>query len=197
MRQTVHLRERQRRYRACVTAPMPRRIAPADGFTLVELLIVVLLVGVLSAIASLSLMQARVSANESSAIAGLRSIVSAEIAYSAACASGAFATSLATLGVPPPAGTVAFLSPDLASAAVVQKSGYRFQLQPGLGSNAGNPDCNGTPTESRFYASGVPVSFGATGSRSFATATPPGTIWADNTVAAPPEPFGAPAAPIQ
>lgn len=51
------------------------------GFSLIELLIVVAIIIIISAIAVPSLLQARRSANESAAVANLRSIASAEFTY--------------------------------------------------------------------------------------------------------------------
>ncbi len=51
------------------------------GFSLIELLIVVAIIIIISAIAVPSLLQARKSANESAAVANLRSISSAEFTY--------------------------------------------------------------------------------------------------------------------
>jgi len=54
-----------------------------QGFSLVELLIVVAIIAIIAAIAVPSLMTARMATNEASAIQGCRTIGSAEIAYSA------------------------------------------------------------------------------------------------------------------
>jgi prepilin-type N-terminal cleavage/methylation domain-containing protein len=167
------------------------------GFTLVELLIVIAVIGIIAAIGLPGLMSARSAANESSAIASLRAISNAQILYSNACANGNFATDLTVLAVPPPASTLAFLPPDLTNAAVVTKSGYRFQLAPSAGAVAGPNDCNGSATRSGFYARAEPVTFGRSGQRSFATLSPLNTIWQVSAAVAPAEPFGAPAQPIQ
>jgi prepilin-type N-terminal cleavage/methylation domain-containing protein len=54
-----------------------------QGFSLIELLIVVAIIAVIAAIAVPSLLQARMAANESGAIQGCRTVGSAEVAFSA------------------------------------------------------------------------------------------------------------------
>jgi type IV pilus assembly protein PilA len=169
-----------------------------SGFTLIELLVVVMILGILAAMTIMSLIRSRASANEASAIGSIRTIGSGQLAYSASCGRGFFATSLVTLGVPPPGGVDGYVSPDLTGAAVVQKSGYSVQLSAGAGAQVGVTDCNGTATSSAFYARAEPMTFGMTGGRSFATTSSSNnTIWMSYLGTAPPEPFGAPSLPLQ
>jgi len=152
------------------------------GFTLIELLIVVAIIGIIMAIAVPGLLKARLNAQEGAAAAALRAISSSEANYAATCGVGGYATDLADLVKPPPTTTFGFISPDLSSNGVV-KSGYVFVVE-----KNGRPDtvdvtlptCNGAAANraTSFFASAVPVTFGKTGTRFFATDTP-GTIFVD------------------
>jgi prepilin-type N-terminal cleavage/methylation domain-containing protein len=166
------------------------------GFTLVELLIVVAIIGIVAAIASASVLRARALANETSSIAGLRSVTSAQTEYSAVCGNGGYADALPTLAVPPPGGGPGFLSPDMTSAAIINKSGYRLTMVPGAGAIPLSPDCNGTNTTSGYLATAAPLTFGLSGQRAFG-ATAAGTIWQTFAALPPSEPFGPPATPVQ
>lgn len=66
------------------------------GFTLLELMIVVALIMIIAAIAVPSLTGSKISANEASAVASVRAINTAEVAYQSVYAG--FANSLANLG---------------------------------------------------------------------------------------------------
>ena len=64
------------------------------------------------------------------------------------------------------------------------------------GAGTGPNDCNGTATQTAYYATAVPQTFGSTGGRSFAT-NGSNTTWQVYAAAAPTEPFTAPATPVQ
>ncbi len=128
-----------------------------QGFTLVELMIVVAVIAIISSIAVPKLMSARVAANENTAIATLRAIASAQAQLESACAidtdadgggeygyfgelSGAAPLRIWTAGGPALDGGGVSLDPAIlptdfrntvlnaAGEAVVERSGYLFKM---------------------------------------------------------------------
>jgi len=167
------------------------------GFTLIELMIVVAIISIIAAIAVPGLLRSRMTGNETSAIASLRVTASSQLAYSASCGSGGYATDYTVLGTPPAAGSGPFISADLGLSATPQKSGYNFTM--GAGAAAAGPnDCQGRPTNVGYYVTAVPQTYGTTGTRAFAV-NAGNTVWQSSTATAPPEPFTATATemPIQ
>ncbi len=127
------------------------------GFSLIELLIVVAIILIIAAIAIPNLLRARMAANESSAVASIRTINTAMITYNSSYPTVGFAGTLASLGgLAPcvPASTAACLIDSVLSAGT--KSGYTFAA-----TGAGGPPA-GT-----YYATAVPVTVNQTGIRSF------------------------------
>ena len=122
-----------------------------QGFSLIELLIVVAIIGIISAIAVPNLLASKRAANEGSAQSSIRTVHSAQVAYQATVGSGAYAGTLALLQ------GQRLVDPVLGSGA---KSGYEFAIVEQGGSNA----------TAVFGAYGFPVvtaGVSATGTRAF------------------------------
>ena len=153
------------------------------GFSLIELLIVVVIIGIIAAIAIPNLLAARRSANEGSATASLRTLHGAQMTYAATSGNGQFAgvTAAAAVG----AGTIVPLTQlyavNLIDAVLGSgtKSNYNFVGERGLGivGAAGSP--------AQFFFASVPTSatgLTQTGTRRFGIDTS-GVIVTDATAA--------------
>lgn len=133
------------------------------GFSLIELLIVIAIILVISAIAVPSLLHSRIAANEASAVYSIRTINTAQVTYETTYPDVGYAASLSMLGAPLNGG-----SPNSANAGVLDwvlgcttkvcpKSGYQFQLT----------NITGSPVVSGYDVWGTPQSKGVTGERTF------------------------------
>lgn len=99
------------------------------GFSLIELLIVVAIILIIAAIAIPNLLRARIAANESAAVAALRTLNTAQISYDSAYPTIGFAAALSSLAgtscTPPGSTGACFIDTQLASGT---KSGYSFAI---------------------------------------------------------------------
>ena len=130
------------------------------GFSLIELLIVVAIILIIAAIAIPSLLQARIAANESSAVASLRTINTAMITYNSTYPSQGFAANLGVLGPDANPCTPSSTNACLIDSALATgwKAGYNFAATGGAPQNGVNTN---------YYATAIPVTLQVTGNRSF------------------------------
>ena len=164
-----------------------RRRRSSAGFTLIDLLFAIAILGILSSIAIPSLLRGRAAANEASAIASMRSTHTAQLSYMLTCGIGFYASTFTALGTGP--GGLGFLPTDLTYSNTPSKSGYTMTMSTGIAGVVGPIDCNGSPdTSLTYYATAIPQTPGSTGIRGFAT-NQAGAIWEDVSGAAPVEPF--------
>ncbi len=134
------------------------------GFSLIELLIVTVIILVIAAVAIPNLLRSRMSANEASAIASMRTTITAEIIYSSTYTVG-FSADLPSLSdggastncVPPAVPRASSACLIDASLAAGTKSGYLFTYAP-----------NGGGTNTAYTLNADPISNG-NGQRHFYT----------------------------
>ena len=129
------------------------------GFSLIELLIVVAIILIIAAIAVPSYLRSRIAANESAAVASLRTFNTAQISYNSAYPTLGFASTLTALAgtncTPPDSTSACLIDTQLAGGL---KNGYTFALS----------NVSGTPNAT-YTIVGTPVLPNGTGIRYFCT----------------------------
>ena len=127
------------------------------GFSLIELLIVVAIILIIAAIAIPNLLRARIAANESSAVASIRTLNTGQISYYSAYPTVGFAGTLGALAgtacAPPTSAGACLIDTQLASGS---KSGYSFALS----------GVSGTPA-STYQTIATPLAVNQSGTRYF------------------------------
>jgi type IV pilus assembly protein PilA len=140
-------------------------MSSSKGFSLIELLIVVAIILIIAAIAIPNLLQAKLTANEASAVGSLSAIRSAEVTYYTAYPTVGYAPDIASLGgaVPcTPSASSACMVDSLLSGSTpgtTGKSGYVF-LATGIMSG-------GAAINSAFVSGASPIAVNSTGNHNY------------------------------
>ena len=147
--------------------------AASRGFSLIELLIVVAIILIIAAIAIPNLLRSRMSANQASAVANLRTISTASVSYWVTYANG-YPPLLDSLGG---VGAVAncdhaILVDETITSPPYQKSGYQFAYAGTLGNVAVSPPICSNPGFLGYLATATPMSNHVTGNISYCSSEP-------------------------
>jgi type IV pilus assembly protein PilA len=146
-----------------------------NGFTLMELLIVIAIILILMLMAIPTIGSLKKQANETSAIQSIRAVSQAQLQYESTFPTSGYACALSALGGDPKSGPPTpaasqMLQGDLTSGI---KSGYIFAI-----SNCTKVNLNGTDRITGYQVTAVPQTVGQTGNRGFCS-DQFGTIKAD------------------
>ena len=149
-----------------------------NGFTLIEVMLVVTVVGIVASIAVPSIARARASATETSTIAALKAIHSAQAIYATSCGTGFYAPSVASLGVPGK-GKAPFIGPEF-SANSIDREGYNVRFSAGTVVAKAPQTCNGVAAGKAlqtFFIGADPLATGTAGATRHFGMSSDGTIY--------------------
>ena len=132
------------------------------GFTLIELMIVLAIIGIVLAISFTEYRNMQARGNEASALSSMRSIAAAQWQFALTCGRGKYASALPALGQPVPTTGEAFLSPDLTQGETLEKSGYLIRMA-GKPLLDAAPACNGAQVAEGYAATADPLKPGTSG----------------------------------
>jgi type IV pilus assembly protein PilA len=132
----------------------------SQGFSLIELLIVVAIILIIAAIAIPNLLKSKMAANQASAVASLRTMNTSEVTYSSTYNQG-YTSNLAQLG-PPASGPATSAAAGLIDSVLASgtKSGYSFVYTASAAVN------NVTPN---YTLTASPITVGTTGQNFYYT----------------------------
>jgi type IV pilus assembly protein PilA len=148
-----------------------------DGFTLMELLIVMAIIAILMLIAIPTVGALKKSANELSAKKSIQTIQQVEMEYESTFPSNGYACDLKSLGGDPSSGAPSATGAQLLQSDLTSgyKSGYVFTI-----SNCTKVTVNGTDRNTSYTVTAVPQTVGKSGDRGFCS-DQFGTIKSDPT----------------
>jgi prepilin-type N-terminal cleavage/methylation domain-containing protein len=148
----------------------------SPGFSLIELLIVVVILGILATLAVAGFLASKRSANEGSAISSMRLLHGSQMTYQSSLGVGEYAGSIGggTIATMNALNAAKLIDPVLGSGT---KSGYNF---------VGGREATTATQPAQFFFSAIPTASGTvagTGNRRFGIATD-GVLRADTTLTA-------------
>jgi type IV pilus assembly protein PilA len=128
----------------------------AGGFSIVELLIVVAVILVIAALAIPNMLHSKMAADESAAVAALRTLAGGEVNYVTTYSSG-FSPTLAALGPPASGATATASNADMVDSVLASgtRGGYQFTYVALYG--------GGSPVATGYTVNANPSSPGVTG----------------------------------
>ena len=131
-----------------------------EGFSLIELLIVVAIILIIAAIAIPNLLKSKMAANQASAVASLRTMNTSEVTYSSTYNQG-YSSTLVQLGTPA-SGSATSAAAGLIDSVLAagSKSGYTFTYTASTAVNGVTPG---------YTITAVPNSVGQTGQNYYYT----------------------------